>query len=64
MNPDPLTVIEPGPDDEHAEWFRQGWMSRDAQEAPDLPRRRDTRIVLAAFAGMGILAVLAWAVQR
>jgi ferric-dicitrate binding protein FerR (iron transport regulator) len=32
--------------------------------AADLPRRRDARVIVLAFAAMAVIGVVAWAVQR
>ena len=46
-NPDPLDVID-----------------YDDDKPPDaLPRRRDARVVLLAFAGMGLITLVAWMLQ-
>jgi hypothetical protein len=60
MTPDPLRP----PETDEEPWTLPPPDPLLMGREPDPYGIRDARLVLAAFAGMGILAVLAWAVQR
>lgn len=66
MNPDPLTVIEDEPLSlTDAEWKAYARaVGIDSEYKPELPRRRDARLVLLAFAGMALIAAVAWMLQQ